>query len=90
MSSSVFLFWFMLGLIDFVTLFGVGTALNMLTKLWWIAPLLYLAFSIYLIAAVGGQMTTPEWILFFLGWLGVGLSSWAVRALKKRGYPLFS
>lgn len=86
----MFLFWFMLGLLGLITTFGVGTALNMLSKRWWLAPGLYVLFSIYLLATAGVAMDVPEWILYGIGWIGVLLAVWTVHSLKKRGYPLFS
>jgi hypothetical protein len=86
----MFLFWFMLGLLGIITTFGVGTALNMLSKRWWAAPLLYLLFSIYLMASAATRLDLSEWILYGIGWLGTLLAVGTVYSLKKRGYPLFS
>jgi hypothetical protein len=86
----MFLFCFMIGLLSIVTTFGVGTAINMVFKRWWLSTAVYSVFSIYLFVRVGSRLTVPEWIAYILGALGVLFASWGCRALKERGYALFS
>jgi hypothetical protein len=86
----LFTFWFMLSVLAIITTFGFGTAINMVFRRWWVSVVLFAVFSIYLFIEVGSKMKYPEWILYIIGLIGVVLSTWAVRALRKRGYALFS
>jgi uncharacterized membrane protein YjdF len=89
----MFLFCFMIGLLSIVTTFGVGTAINMVFKRWWLSTAVYAVFSLYLfihVIHVGSRLSVPEWTAYILGALGVLLASWGCRALKERGYALFS
>ncbi|MCL6516570.1 hypothetical protein [Alicyclobacillus sp.] len=86
----MFAYWFMLSVLAAVTFFGGGMALNMIFRRWWASLVPFLAFTVYLIAAVGAHMIWPEWVLFGVAALGVALSCWTARVLGRRGYPLFS
>ncbi|MBX5437177.1 MAG: hypothetical protein IRZ33_08165 [Alicyclobacillaceae bacterium] len=88
--GPVIAYWLMLSVLALVTTFGVGLALNMLFRRWWMSVLLFVVLSVWLFIAAGTRMILPEWILYFVGALGVLLSVLAVRALKRSGYPLFS
>lgn len=89
-AGTVIAFWSMLDLLALVTAFGVGTALAMVFKRWWFSVAIYGAFTGYLLVALVRQMTVSEWVLYAVGLVGVGFSAFAVRMLKKNGYPLFS
>lgn len=86
----MFTFWFMLCLLAIITTFGFGTALNMVFRRWWVSVVLFVAFSIYLFVSVASHMTLMDWVLYGISLIGVLLSTWAVRALRKSGYALFS
>ena len=79
----------MLILLTIITMFGFGTAINMLVRRWWMATLLYCLFLIYIVVAKFSRVTTMEWILLVIGLIGVILAALGTRALKKRGYALF-
>lgn len=83
-------FWFMVSLLAFISSFGVGTALNMLFRRWWLSTALYLAFTVYLLIALASRMVVAEWIVYGVGLVAAVVASIVVRALKKNGYPLFS
>ncbi|MCL6548872.1 MAG: hypothetical protein K6T30_08185 [Alicyclobacillus sp.] len=89
-AGPVIAYWLLLAVLALVTTFGVGMALNMLFRRWWVSVALFGAFAVWLLATAAGRMIWPEWILFFVGLAGVVLSVLAVRALKRSGYPLFS
>ncbi|MCL6443284.1 MAG: hypothetical protein K6T83_07500 [Alicyclobacillus sp.] len=88
--GPVFTFWFMLGILTLVTVFGVGTALNMIFKRWWLSLVLFGAGTVCLAFTAMKHMVLGEWVLYGLGLIGAGLSAWGVRALKKSGYALFT
>jgi len=85
----MFTFWFMLCLLALITTFGIGTAVNMIVRRWWVTIVLYGLFSVYLLASFAGRMTFAEWVLYTVGLVGAILSTFGVRTLKKRGYALF-
>lgn len=89
-SGTVVTFWAMLNLLALVATFGVGAAVSMVFRRWWLSIVLFAAFSLYLLLAAGSRMTRPEWLLYTVCLLGAVSSSIAVRWLKKNGYPLFS
>jgi chromate transport protein ChrA len=86
----VFAYWLMLSVLTIVTTFGIGIGMNMIFRRGWVSLLLYAILSVYLFASVGLTLNIPEWVLYLVGLIGVILASWSVRALKKRGYALFS
>ncbi|GGJ10098.1 hypothetical protein GCM10010885_19070 [Alicyclobacillus cellulosilyticus] len=86
----VFAYWFLFGVLIFIATFGVGCAVNMFSKRWWLSLALGGAGAVWLLAVAGGRMVWPEWIVFAVGCAGAGLAAWAVYVLRKRGYPLFS
>ncbi|MCL6637248.1 MAG: hypothetical protein K6T26_04785 [Alicyclobacillus sp.] len=85
----MFAYWFMLSVLAFVTLFGVGMTVNMLMRRWWVSLLLYALFSVYLWIHAGPHMIAAEWVLYGVSCTGVMLSAWASRVLRARGYALF-
>lgn len=89
-GGAVMTFWLLLSILTLVTTFGVGTALNMIFRRWWIAVVIALLLSVYILVRAGAHLIAPEWILLVIGWIGTALAAWAVRALKRNGYPLFS
>lgn len=80
----------MASLLAFISCFGVGMAVNMLLRRWWLSLALYLAFSVYLLIATATRMGAGEWVVFIVGLAAAATSSVIVRMLKKNGYPLFS
>ncbi|MDQ0188226.1 hypothetical protein JI721_14910 [Alicyclobacillus cycloheptanicus] len=89
-AGAILTFWFMVSLLALISSFGVGTALNMLFRRWWLSLVLYLAFTVYLLIAAARHMVVAEWVVYVVGWLGVVLSVVVVRSLKRNGYPLFT
>lgn len=85
----MFAFWALLYVLAIVTTFGFGVAINMIFRRGWVSPVLYLLFTVYLMATAAGRMNIFEWILFIIGLIGAMLSGWAVKSLRQRGYSIF-
>lgn len=83
-------FWLLLSLLTIVTTFGLGTTVNMIFKRWWLSMLIYGILALILVIQASFSLQVLEWVLLVIAGLGAGLSSLGTRALKKRGYPLFS
>jgi len=80
----------MLSLLTVITTFGAGTALCMVFRRWWLSAALWGVFTLYLLVTAARHMTGPEWIVYIIGLIGVVFSTLGVRALKRRGYTLFT
>lgn len=85
-----FAYWFMVSLLAIITTFGFGTAINMIFRRWWVSVGLFALFTIYMLVTYVSKMSVGLWFLYIISLIGVLLSTWAVRALGKRGYALFS
>lgn len=86
----MFTYWFLLDVLAMVTTFGVGIALNMIFKRWWVSVVLFGLFSIYLFVQSDVALSWPEWLLYAVSVCGVLLSAWGIVTLRKMGYALFT
>lgn len=83
-------FWLLLSVLTIVTTFGLGTTINMVFKRWWLSMVVYVLLGLVLLVEVSFHLRGLEWVLLAVGGLGAILAALGTRALKKRGYPLFS
>ncbi|WP_026973782.1 hypothetical protein [Alicyclobacillus contaminans] len=86
----MFGFWFLLGVLFLVTVFGFGLFLNMLFRRSWISWGLFAAASVWLFARIGFELSIPEWILYAVSLAGALAATWMTTFLRKSGYALFS
>lgn len=68
--------------------FGISFILNMILKTTWLPMALY----VILVGVIVFQMESirnGDWLMLTIGLVGVGIGSWAIQFLRKKGYRMF-
>ncbi|PTM57740.1 YuiB family protein [Desmospora activa] len=68
--------------------FGISFILNMILKTTWLPMALY----VILVGVIVFRMEsikTGDWLMLFIGLIGIGIGSWAIQYLRKKGYRMF-